>query len=57
MQTMAKQCSVTVYALDPHSIGARFNPLACPSLMVPPGGETDVILGFGLYAAIDSGGN
>jgi hypothetical protein len=54
---MAKQCSVAVDALDPHSIGARFNPVACPSLMVPPGGETDVILGFGFYAAIDSDGN
>jgi hypothetical protein len=35
-----------VSALEPHAIGARFDPLACPSLMVPSGGETDVKLGF-----------
>jgi hypothetical protein len=45
---MAKQCSVMVNALEPRSIGAGFDPLACPSLMVPSGGETDVKLGFSL---------
>jgi hypothetical protein len=35
-----------VNALEPRAIGARFDPLACPSLMVPSGGETDVKLGF-----------
>jgi hypothetical protein len=46
---LAKQCSVTVSALEPHTIGARFDPLAFPSLMVPSGGETDVKLGFWLW--------
>jgi hypothetical protein len=45
-QNLAKQCSVTVNALELHAIDARFKPLACPSLMVPSGGETDVKLGF-----------
>jgi hypothetical protein len=35
-----------VSALEPHAIGARFDPLARPSLMEPSGGETDVKLGF-----------
>jgi hypothetical protein len=34
-----------VNALEPRFIGAGFDPLACPSLMVPSGGETDVKLG------------
>jgi hypothetical protein len=46
--TLAKQCSVVVNALESRTIGARFDPLACPSLMVPSGGETDVKLGFKL---------
>jgi hypothetical protein len=48
---VAKQCSVTVNALEPHSIGARFEPLACPSLMVPSGGKTDVKLAISLLVA------
>jgi hypothetical protein len=42
----AKHCSITVSTLEPHTVGARFAPLTCSSLMVPSGGKIDVKLGF-----------
>jgi hypothetical protein len=43
----------TLETLETHAIGVLFDLLACPSLMVPSGGETDVKLGFSLYYVWD----
>jgi hypothetical protein len=49
---MAKQYSVMVNALESRAIGALFDPMTCPSLMVLSGGKTDVQLGFSLYSIV-----
>jgi hypothetical protein len=51
MLYMAKKCSVMVNALEPHTIGARFDPLACLSLMVPSAKLT-LNLAFSCYTCI-----
>jgi hypothetical protein len=42
----AKQCSVVISTHEPRVVRARFDYLACLSLVVLSGGEADVEFGF-----------